>query len=319
MTTLGKLRHLSQTSTPAGHFCVLAIDHRANLWEDLERHSDTPLDDAAFMAFKRQIIRDLAPAASALLTDPAYGFGPGIASGDIGGHIGLLSPLEVTDYSLHPSRRALRFMPNWSVEKIKRVGASGVKLLIYYHPAAPGAAGLRETVAGVVEQCARHDIPLFLEPIPYALDENMPLDNIEMRQVAVETARTFSTMSVDVLKLPFPIDVKHERDETVWRAALAELDAACGVPWALLSGGVDYETFYRQSELACEAGASGVIVGRAVWAEAVKLQGAARADFIGITARERMQNLATLCARSARSWRERVAAPELGLDWHERY
>ena len=37
------------------------------------------------------------------------------------------------------------------------------------------------------------------------------------------------------------------------------------VPWVLLSGGVPFETFFRQTQVACEAGASGVMVGRAVW------------------------------------------------------
>ena len=93
-----------------------------------------------------------------------------------------------------------------------------------------------------------------------------PLPNDELRRVVIESARTFSQMGIDVLKTPFPLDVAHEPDEAVWRAALAELNEACRVPWALLSAGVDYPTFRRQAELACEAGASGVIAGRAIWA-----------------------------------------------------
>src|SRR5215213_10454686 len=120
MTTLAKYRNLTQYSTAAGHFSVLAIDHRDNLLEDLNRHAPAPLTDAEFTAFKQQVIRHLAPSASALLTDPVYGFGPGIVGGTVGGKLGLLSPLEVTDYSLHPSRRKLRLIPGWSVEKIKR-------------------------------------------------------------------------------------------------------------------------------------------------------------------------------------------------------
>src|SRR4029078_4586491 len=43
------------------------------------------------------------------------------------------------------------------------------------------------------------------------------------------------------------------------------LDAASQVPWVLLSGGVDDATFEAQVEVACRAGASGVLAGRSVW------------------------------------------------------
>ena len=137
--------------------------------------------------------------------------------------------------------------------------------------------------------------------------------------MVVESARTFSRMGIDVLKTPFPLDVKHEPDEAVWRAALAELNAACSVPWALLSAGVDYPTFRRQAELACEAGASGVIVGRAIWAEAVGLQGEAREAFLAETARHRMAELADIVRAAGASWRERVPSPDSAFDWFARY
>ncbi len=320
MTSLGKYRHLTQTSTPGGHFVILAIDHRANLRATLDRFAPAPLTDAQFAAFKQQVMRHLLPHASAVLVDPAYGFGPGIADGTISGSTGVLSPLEVTDYDLHPSQREVALIEGWSIGRIKRFGGAGVKLLLFYHPDAPSAAAKRETVARVVEECARHDVPFFLEPIAYALDPERPLSSEEKRQVVIANARTFSAMGIDVLKIEFPVDVAQQPDENVWREALADLDAACAVPWALLSAGVDYATFKRQAELACEAGASGVIVGRAVWAEATRLQGQEREAFLRTTAAERMSALAQICARAGRDWRERVAPPDTGRpDWYLRY
>ena len=58
-------------------------------------------------------------------------------------------------------------------------------------------------------------------------------------------------------------------------------DPAC--PWVLLSGGVDDATFERQVEVACHAGASGVLVGRSVWAEAATHAGPARDAFLAGT------------------------------------
>lgn len=319
MTTLGKYRHLAQCSTPAGHFNILAIDHRGNLLDSLNQHAPKRLTNEEFTTFKQQVMRRLLPESSAVLTDPEHGFGPGIASGVIGGQVGLLSPLEVTDYSLHPSRRLTNFIPHWNIAKIKRVGGNGVKLLLYYHPDADIAPQKRDLVQSMALDCQAHDIPFFLEPVAYSLDPKKPLTNAELRKVAVKTARTFSAMGVDVLKLEFPLDVKQEPDEAVWQEALEELNAACSVPWALLSAGVDYPTFRRQAELACKAGANGVIVGRAVWAEAVELQGDTRDRFLATTARQRMKELAGICARLAKSWREKVSAPEVGSGWHEKY
>jgi len=91
------------------------------------------------------------------------------------------------------------------------------------------------------------------------------------------------------------------------------------VPWALLSAGVDYPTFRRQAELACEAGASGVIAGRAIWAEAVALQGEAREAFLAGAARGRMAELAAIVRAAGTSWRDRVPVPDSAFDWYARY
>ena len=57
-------------------------------------------------------------------------------------------------------------------------------------------------------------------------------------------------------------------DHGIWREACDELDEASALPWVLLSGGVDETTFEAQVSTACDAGASGVLVGRSVWADA---------------------------------------------------
>jgi len=319
MTTPGKYRHLTRTSTESGHFAILAIDHRDNLKDSLQKHASGPVTEDDLSAFKLDVIRHLAPHISAVLVDPAYGIGPGIGRAALARDVGLLAPLEVTNYAVHPSQRENALIPDWSVAKFKRVGGDGIKLLLYYHPDAPSAADKRDFVARIIDDCARYDIPFFLEPIAFSPDPARPLPNDELRRVVVESARTFSRMGIDMLKTPFPLDVKREPDEAAWRAALDELNEACNVPWALLSAGVDYPTFRRQAALACEAGASGVIVGRAVWAEAVELHGEAREAFLADTARRRMTELADVVRAAGASWRDRVPGPDGAFDWYARY
>ena len=87
----------------------------------------------------------------------------------------------------------------------------------------------------------------------------------------------------------------------------------------LLSAAVDFETFLRQTELACRAGASGVAVGRAVWSEAPRLAAEDRAAFLRGEARRRMAAVTACCAERARPWSELYSAPEIDAGWFSRY
>lgn len=303
MMSFGKYRRLQQCSSPQGVFSVLAIDHRANLVSELRRHRPTTAADV--QAFKTEVIRWLSPLATAVLTDPDDGF-PSVLAGALTGDKGLLAPLEVTDYTPHPSQRMINLIPDWDVTKLSQSGCSGAKLLLYYHPGASDAAAKTEIVDRIVAQCAAEHIPLFLEPIAYSLDPAAKLGNAERLHIALETSEHFSARGADVLKLEFPVDVSQEPDERVWAAALQQLDSACAVPWTLLSAGAPFEVFLRQAELACRAGASGVIAGRALWGEAVALAGSARTEFLRTVGVSRMRQLVGVCHTHSSSWMEKT-------------
>jgi tagatose 1,6-diphosphate aldolase len=319
MTSMGKYRHLSHCSTEAGHFVILAIDHRANLLEKLNEVAKRQISDEEFLGFKQLVLQNLSPFVSAVLTDPAFGIGQAIKSRTIRGQMGLLAPVEVTNYGLHPGKRDIEYIPNWSVAKLKAIGGDGIKLLLPYHHKAANVNEKYEVVQRLVEECQQADIPFFLEPIAYSLDVDKHLSNGELLEISVEMASRFSAMAVDILKLAFPVDSKQSQDEQEWFAACRAVNAACTVPWALLSGGVSYEVFRKQAEIACRSGASGVIVGRAIWDEAVLAQEAERENFLATKAQERIKELGQICLEHAHPWFERVAAPNAALNWYESY
>lgn len=319
MTTMGKYRLLSHTSTSAGHFSILAIDHRSNLLERLNKTAPIPLTDEDFADFKMRLMKHILPSASGILADPGSAIGKGIAHRLIQGHQGIIAPIEVTDYNIHPSQRDMNWIPEWSVAKLKRLGGAGVKMLLPYHPESDTADYKQDIVEQVIEQCTLNDIPLYLEPIVHPLTAEQTLSNAELLNIVVEMAKTFSAMGVDVLKMQFPVDAKQSNDEDVWRVACEKLNEACTVPWALLSAGVTYDIFEHQAKIACQAGASGVIVGRAVWAEAVDLQGDERIEFLQTTAKQRMATLTQICADHAQPWFERVTVPDNHVTWYESY
>ena len=306
---LGKWRRLQQAASPRGTFTILAMDHRGPVRRALEGEAGAPVPDRALSELKKDVVRALGGASSAVLLDPETGVGPCVSGGALDGQTGLIVVLDAGSTG-DPRRRETSLVEGWSVEKTARLGACGAKLLIYYRPDAPGAAEREALVRRVGEECARHEMPLFLEPLSYALDDpGASPRSPERRRVVPETARRLVPLGADVLKAEFPLDVEEVPDESAWRAACEELTAACPVPWVLLSGGVAFETFLRQTRVACEAGASGVMVGRAVWSEAVTGDVEARRGFLATVARKRMERLRELCDGRGRSLAELYGPP----------
>ena len=317
---LGKWRGLQQTTTRQGTFCVLAIDHRNNLRQAVNPADPDAVPAEELIRLKCEIVAALAPVCSAVLIDPELGGAQCLAEGAIPGHVGLIMALEATGYTGDPTQRESRILAGWSIEKARRMSASGVKLLVYYHPDAPNAAKQEQLVEQVGEACARLDVAFFLEPLSYSLDPaRKKLSSQERRQVVIETAQRLVPLGVDVLKAEFPVDVAEESDERLWQAACAELTTVCPVPWLLLSAAVDYETYLKQVRVACEAGASGVMAGRAVWQEAVGLQGQTRQQFLTTTAHKRMLRLRALCDALGRPLDAVVERPIPALDWYLNY
>lgn len=322
MTTLsiGKFRGLQQCSTARGALAVLALDHRNNLRQALGPDAPDSVTDGAMVAFKQEVVLALAPVSSAVLLDPEVGAAQCVASSALPGGIGLVVAVEATGYTGDPTARQSRILPGWSVAKARRMGANAIKLLVYYHPDAPTASELEAFIRQVVSDCATQDVPLFLEPLSYSLDPaRKKLPPEERRRVVIETARRLTALGIDILKAEFPVDVSTQADEREWAAACAELSAASTVPWVLLSASVDYETYLRQVTVACQAGATGVAVGRAVWQEASQLQGQARKDFLRDSAQERLARLTAVCEALARPWRETYSAPDVEATWYEHY
>jgi tagatose 1,6-diphosphate aldolase len=300
---LGTRRGLGACATPTGRFVVLALDHRQNLRRELRRGHPDEVSYEEMVEFKLAAVAALAPAASGVLLDPEVGVAQAIGTGALPPSSGLIVALEATGYEGASTARVSRVLDGWSVDAAKRIGSSAAKLLVYYHPDAPNAADQERLVADVADACRRVDLGLFVEPLSFAPDGGR-LTGEARRRVVVETARRLTAIGGDVLKAEFPFDGS-VRDEHAWREACAELDEASALPWVLLSGGVDDTTFERQVATACDAGASGALVGRSVWAEAAPMAEPQRSAFLASTGRDRLARLARIVDEHGRPWLER--------------
>ncbi len=84
------------------------------------------------------------------------------------------------------------------------------------------------------------------------------------------------------------------------------------MPWTLLSGGDHYDAFREQVRAACAAGASGFLVGRALWKDAVAANADLRASILDTEARPRLAELAGIATELGADWAERHTLPDFG-------
>ena len=311
--SIGKLRGLQQISSGRGTITALALDHRQNL----RKANLDFVDDNELSRFKVDVTAALAKRATAVLLDPEVSAAQAIAQRALPNSVGLVVAVESTGYTGDATARHAQIIPGWSVEKAKRMGASAIKLLVYYHPDSSTAAEIEDFTSKIAEECRNHDLVLMLEPLSYSPAENKKLSSDEKRYVVIETAKRLTPLNVDILKAEFPLDV-NDVDESKWLDACKEISSASVIPWILLSAAVEYETFLRQVIAACNAGASGIAVGRAVWKESVTMTGDERLKFLRTTGYNRMARITSLCHALAKPYTDFYAA-DAPFDWYKTY
>jgi tagatose 1,6-diphosphate aldolase len=319
LLSIGKLRGLQQCSTPRATFTCLALDHRQNLRRALNPANPDSISDLDLTRFKLDVTSVLADTSTCVLLDPQFSAAQAVASGALPGNTSFVVAVESTGYAGEPTARQSQILSGWSVEKAKRMGASMIKLLVYYHPDSPPAADIEAFVQQVAEECLRSDLGLMLEPLSYSLVADKKLTSAEKYYVVTETARRLTVPGVDVLKAEFPLDPGSDLLESEWAKACDEISRLSRAPWILLSAAVDFDTYLRQVKVGCQAGASGCAVGRAVWQEAVPLTGQARMTFLEQVARPRLETLTRLCSDLGRPWTDFYSPGEIGPDWYMTY
>lgn len=310
--SIGKYRGLQRISSERGVFSILALDHRQNL-----RKANPDFNDSKRLSnFKMEIIRWLSGYATGTLLDPEVSAAQAIASNSLPGRSGLVVALESTGYVGKATARNGQFIPGWTVEKAKRMGASAAKLLVYFHPEAKTAKKTIQWIKTAARACEVNDLALMLEILPYSLNDQ-PLSSQERKEVVVESAKLLSPLGVDLLKVQFPVNPSVE-DLNQWISACRQITAVSEIPWILLSAAVTFENYLAQVIAACKAGASGIAVGRAVWQESVLMNATERESFLATTATDRIRRLTTLSEALAIPFTKFFKA-DAPLDWYTNY
>lgn len=339
--TAGKYWGLRRLATDGGQFAMLAVDQRPPIFELVSRKRGAAapaLEDVA--GLKRVLTRVLAPHASALLTEPLCGYWAGFDV--IPPHRGLIITLEEHAFRQTAGGRLSHEIADWSVEKIKRLGADGVKVLAWYRPdAEPKIRAQQQAfVRRVGEACRLHDICYVLELLSYPLPQEEAQGGIapgKRAALVVDSVRDFAdpAYGVDLFKLESPVPAADLPDPETGpgdrvaaaRAHFAALGRAAARPWVLLSAAVGMAEFHRVLTYACEAGASGYLAGRAIWWPAAQ-------HFPDLAEVERrlaaeavpyMEKLNALIAARAPAWPRHpafaagIALADSGPDFRRRY
>ncbi|MCK5589933.1 MAG: tagatose 1,6-diphosphate aldolase [Dehalococcoidales bacterium] len=321
--SIGKIRRLQQLASERGIMAMCALDHRGSLMKMLSAGQSQGAGYQEMVDFKLDLCRVVAPHATAILLDPIYGAAQAIAAGVIPRTTGLLVSLEESGYSGEAEARVTNLLPEWDVKKIRKMGATAAKLLLYYRPDVDVASKQLDTVQKLAADCVAADMPFVVEPVSYrvANKEASPEDFAKVKpKLVVETARQITALPIDVLKAEFPADLEYEKDKARLSDLCHQLNEASQVPWVILSAGVNFELFYQEVELACRAGASGFLAGRALWQEATQIKSREeRLNFLETTVVSRLESLTELANACGTPWYAGLEAGEVDENWHRRY
>lgn len=324
--SVGKLRGLQQISDDAGVFTMIAMDQRGSLQKMLHPEDPKASTYAEMEAVKLGVTEALAPLATGYLLDPDFGVGPAINRFALPGRTGLLVAVETTGYEKQGNWRLTQLLDGWGVEKVKRLGASAAKLLIFFNPDAPRDVVDHQVkvVRSVADECRRLDLAFVCEPMSYPVDETPEAFGHHKADTVIRTAEALSPLGIDVLKAEFPGDPKVTTDPEELRRNCERLSRTTKVPWVVLSAGADFDVFRGLVERACQGGASGFLAGRAIWKDAFKEKGLeTQMAFVRTQGAKNFKVLADLAHRYARPWWDFYGGKEKLEDafegWYVRY
>ena len=269
---------------------MLALDHRDAFRNAFARAGIANVDDETQLETKWRIGSALAGGASAIMLDPVA------ARLCRPPKTPVIVPLEAQGHVALDGGRISRLEPGFSPKRAAELGASACKLLLFYRPDHAATAGQqRDLVDGAAEACHRAGLPLLIEPLVYALEgEDSERFQALSPQLIAETAEDFASSEVDLLKLQFP-----DTDDAL--AACAEVTRRAGPkPWAVRGGSeVDADTFARQLETACRAGAAGFIAGRTIWGAGLGFEPREQRQWLDDVAKPLFDRLVEIAERDA--------------------
>jgi len=244
---------------------------------------------------KADITRHLAAHAGCVLVDPICAVPHLVDDGILPRETALLIGLDASGWDTSPEGyRISKMVDGIDARRVRALGGTGGKIMVYLRMDDPDANTKNlETLKHSIEDFAREDLLLVVEFLTYRLEGESPEEyEAKIPMLIREGTQACLELGSKVLKIPYPGS----------EAACAEITRIAGdVPWAVLSAGVDHQTFLGQVEAAMRQGASGVIAGRSLWKDCISLDREISAKKLSTIAVSRLRDIQALIARYYRA------------------
>ena len=288
MTTLER-RGMAAICTPSGRMLIVAADQRNGMKAVMTDAPDGPasvtVDQLADA--KSDLVRHLGNHAPAILLDPEVALPRVVDDATLARNTALVVGMDASGFETVDGLRYTRYVDGVTARRARELGGDAAKMLFYIRPDRQSAdSRVGDEIRDLVKSCQEEGLLLIVELLTYQLEDESEQDyRAAFPNLVVDAARIAVECGAKVLKLPYPGSAE---------ASAAVTAAAAGVPWAVLSAGVDHATFIQQVEVAVANGASGAMAGRSLWKDSLAVSAEVRESLLSSRALPRLRELANV-------------------------
>lgn len=286
LTTIER-RGMTAISTPGGNMLIVAADQRNGMKAAMKDAPSGPesISKAELAEAKADLLRHLANNAPAILLDPEVALPAVVDDGVLARGTALVVGLDASGYETVDGLRHTRYSTGVTAKTVRELGGDVAKMLWYVRP---DKQDLTSRVAGemreLIQACTDEGVLLIVELLTYQLDDETDEEYAAaFGDLVAGGAKLAVGCGAKVLKLQYPGSAE---------ACKAVTAAADGVPWAVLSAGVDHETFIGQVRTAMANGAAGAMAGRSLWKDSLSVSADLRREYLTSRALPRLRELA---------------------------
>lgn len=283
LTTIER-RAIQRISTAAGNMLIVAADQRNSMKAVVQDSRAQGISTAELAEIKADLVIHLANHAPAILLDPEVALPAIVDDGVLARDTALVVGMDSSGADTVGDLKYTNFVPGISARKIRDLGGDVAKMLFYTRPdLQQNDIRLLRDLDNAVADCEREGVLLIVELLTYRVEDESDAEyQAKFVDLVADGARLGVEHGSKVLKLQYPGSAEGCRSVT---------EAAAGVPWAVLSAGVDHETFATQVRTAMAEGAAGAMAGRSLWKDALSFDPTDREELLTSRALPRLHEL----------------------------
>ena len=287
--TTAERRGMAAISTAASRMLIVAADQRNGMKAAMTDAPDGPsgISNTELAAAKADLVRHLANNAPAILLDPEIALPAVVDDGTLARGTALVVGMDASGFETEDGLRHSRFVSGMTARRVRDLGGDVAKMLFYTRPDRQGAdSAVAAEMRKLTRECEDEGVLLIVELLTYQLEgESDDAYRAAFPGLVTDGAALAVACGAKVLKLQYPGSPE---------ACAAVTAAAAGVPWAVLSAGVDHDTFIGQVRTAVAHGARGAMAGRSLWKDSLSISPALRQDYLVNRALPRLRELAAV-------------------------